>query len=160
MLFINCFTSGGPDIDRYHRKCMLYRSRNRNFVTASLVYCVGAMAIVGSIQDGISGNPATLYVKSLLDDTASVVFASTLGIGVAFSALPVLLYQGSITLLAGYLQGVLTRPVITELTATGGVLIIAIGIKILEIKDIRVGNLLPAVGFAVVLAALLPQNLF
>lgn len=130
------------------------------FVTASLVYCVGAMAIVGSIQDGINGNPGTLLVKSLLDGVSSIVFASTLGIGVAFSALPVLLYQGSITLLAQYLQGVLTQPVINELTATGGVLIMGIGLRILEIADIKVGNLLPAVGYALLLAALIPKAWF
>lgn len=135
-------------------------SFTKAFVTASLVYCVGAMAIVGSIQDGISGNPDTLYVKSLLDGVTSIVFSSTLGIGVAFSAIPVFIYQGSITLLAKYLQGVLTQPVITELIATGGILIMGIGIKLLEIKDIRVGNLLPAVGYALLLAAFLPQGLF
>ncbi len=122
------------------------------FVTASLVYCVGAMAIVGSIQDGISGDATTLYAKSLLDGVASVVFASTLGVGVAFSAIPVFLYQGSITLLAQYLQGFLTSDVIKEITATGGVLIIGIGIKMLEIKEIKVGNLLPAVGYALLLS--------
>ena len=129
------------------------------FVTASLVYCVGAMAIVGAIQDGISGNPGTLYVKSLLDGVSSIVFASTLGIGVAFSAVPVLIYQAAITLLAQYLQGLLTPAVIAELTATGGVLIVGISIKILEIKDIRVGNLLPAVGYALLLATLWPKGL-
>jgi len=133
-------------------------SFTRGFVTASLVYCVGAMGIVGSIQAGITGNQSTLYVKSLLDGTTSIVFASTLGIGVALSALPVLVYQGAVTLLAEYLQGILTQAVITELTATGGVLIMGIGIKLLEIKDIRVGNLLPAVGYAVLLAALLPGS--
>lgn len=131
-------------------------SFTKAFVTASLVYCVGAMAIVGSIQDGISGNPDTLFIKALLDGTASIVFASTLGIGVAFSALPVLVYQGSITLLAGYLQEILTQPVVTELTATGGILIVGIGIRILGISDIRVGNLLPAVGFALMFAVFLP----
>ncbi len=129
------------------------------FVTASLVYCVGAMAIVGSIQDGISGNPGTLYVKALLDGVSAVIFASTLGFGVAFSALPVFIYQGSITLAAEYLQGFLTQPVITELTATGGVLILGIGIRMIEIKDIKVGNLLPAVVYAVILALIFPKGL-
>jgi len=132
-------------------------SFTKGFVTASLVYCVGAMAIVGSIQDGINGNPNTLFVKSVLDGVSAVVFASTLGIGVAFSALSVLIYQGSITLLAWYLQGILTPPIIGELTATGGVLIMAIGLRLLEIKDIKVGNLLPAMGYSLLLAALLPK---
>ena len=126
------------------------------FVTSSLVYCVGAMAIVGSIQDGISGDSSTLVAKSLLDGIASVIFASTLGIGVAFSSIPVFLYQGSITLMAQYLQNFLTPDVIREVTATGGVLIFGIGIKMLEIRDIKVGNLLPAVGYALVLALIFP----
>lgn len=135
-------------------------SFTKGFVTASLVYCVGAMAIVGSIQDGINGNSGTLFLKSLLDGVSSIVFASTLGIGVAFSALPVFLYQGTITILAQHLQGVLTPPIIGELTATGGVLIMAIGLRLLEIKDIKVGNLLPAVGYSLLLAAFIPKNWF
>ena len=129
----------------------------RAFVTASLVYCVGAMAIVGSIQDGLSGDSNTLYVKSLLDGVASIVFASTMGIGVGFAAIPVLVYQGSITLLAQFLQNILTQPVIFEMTATGGVLILGIGIKILGLKDIKVGNLLPAIFYAVLLALFFPK---
>lgn len=123
----------------------------RGFVTTSLVYCVGAMAIVGSIQDGLMGKPATLFVKSLLDGVTAIFFASTMGIGVAFSAIPVFVYQGVITLLAQYVQGILTPPVITEMTATGGVLIFGIGIKILEIKEIKVGNLLPAIGYVMII---------
>lgn len=124
------------------------------FVTASLVYCVGAMAIVGSIQDGIKGDPSTLYVKSLLDGVTAVVFASTMGIGVAFAALPVWLYQGAISVLAQFVQNFLTASVIAEMTATGGVLIMGIGLKILDIKDIKVGNLLPSIIYAVILALL------
>lgn len=122
------------------------------FVTSSLIYCVGAMAIIGSIQDGIGNNPATLYIKAMLDGTTSIVFASTLGIGVAFSAIPVFLYQGSITLLAQFLQSSLIPSVINELTATGGILIIGIGLRILELKEIKVGNLLPSLGFTLILA--------
>lgn len=127
------------------------------FVTSSLIYCIGAMAIIGSIQDGIQNNPSTLYVKAMLDGTTSILFASTLGIGVAFSAIPVLLYQGSITLLAHYVQGSLTPPVINELTATGGILIIGIGLKLLELKDIKIGNLLPAIFYSAVLAVLVQK---
>lgn len=125
---------------------------SRGFVTASLVYCVGAMAVVGSIQDGLQGNPSTLYVKALLDGVSAIFFASTMGFGVAFSLIPVFLYQGSITLLAQYIQVFLTPAVVTEMTATGGILICGIGIKILGIKDIRVGNLLPSIIFAVFIA--------
>lgn len=135
-------------------------SFTKAFVTPSLVYCVGAMAIVGSIQEGISGDPGILFLKSVLDGVSAIIFASTLGLGVAFSALPVLIYQGSISLLAQYLQNVLTPPVITEMTTTGGVLIMAIGLRILEIKDIKVGNLLPAIGYSLLLAAFIPDSWF
>jgi len=115
------------------------------FVTASLVYCVGAMAIVGSLEDGLSGNPSTLYAKSILDGVSAVVFAATMGIGVAFSAIPVLAYQGGITLLAGVIKPWLNDMVISQMSLVGGILIFAIGINLLELKKINVGNLLPAV---------------
>lgn len=115
------------------------------FVTASLVYCVGAMAIVGALEDGLSGNPSTLFAKSILDGVSAVIFAATLGIGVAFSAVPVFIYQGGITLLAGLVQPWLTETVISQMSLVGGILIFAIGINLLEIKKINVGNLLPSV---------------
>jgi uncharacterized membrane protein YqgA involved in biofilm formation len=115
------------------------------FVTASLVFCVGTMAIVGALEDGLSGNPSTLFAKSILDGVTAFVFASTLGIGVSFSAIPVLIYQGGITLLAGVVKPWLTPEVVSQMSLVGGVLIFAIGINLLEIKKINVGNLLPAV---------------
>jgi uncharacterized protein len=115
------------------------------FVTASLVYCVGAMAIVGSLEDGLAGNTSTLFAKSILDGISAVIFAATMGIGVAFSALPVLVYQGSITLLAGFIKPWLTPDVITQMSLVGSVLIMGIGINILEIKRIKVGNLLSSI---------------
>lgn len=118
---------------------------SRGFVTASLVYCVGAMAIIGSLESGIQGNHETLFAKSILDGISAVIFASTLGIGVAFSAIPVFIYQGGITLLANFAKDILTPDVIGEMSAVGGILIMAIGINILDIKKIRVGNLLPAI---------------
>lgn len=155
------------------------------FVTASLVYCVGAMAVVGSLEEGINGNPQILYAKSLLDGVASVAFASTLGIGVVFSVIPVFVYQGSLTFLGIYLERFLTEGVVAELTATGGLLILGIGINLIfstlnggisgdeivpidgsigkddkdnsrviigeEPPKIRVGNLLPALLFAVII---------
>ena len=117
----------------------------KGFVTASLVYCVGAMAIVGSLEAGIQGNYETLFAKSMLDGISAIIFASTLGIGVAFSSVPVFLYQGSITLLANVVKDVFTAPLVTELSAIGGVLIIAIGINLLGLKKIKVGNMLPAI---------------
>ena len=124
----------------------------QGFVTASILYCTGAMVIVGSIRDGTVGDPSILYIKSLLDGVASVAFASSLGLGVAFSALSVLVVQGSITLLASQLTFLQEPAVIEAVTAAGGLLILGIGINILEIKRIRVGNLVPALAYAVAAA--------
>ena len=120
-------------------------SFSEGFVSASLLFCVGAMAIVGSLEDGLMGNPNTLYAKSILDGVISIVFASTLGIGVAFSSLSLLVYQGSITLLAFWVKPWLTDLVISQMSLVGSVLIFCIGINILEIRKIKVGNLLPAI---------------
>jgi uncharacterized membrane protein YqgA involved in biofilm formation len=131
----------------------------QGFVSASLLYLVGAMMIVGSIQDGTAGDPSTLYVKSLLDGVASVALASTFGLGVAFSALSVFVVQGSITLLASHLASQLlflqSPEVLNAVTATGGLLILGIGINLLELKTIRTGNLLPALVYAIVGALIL-----
>jgi uncharacterized membrane protein YqgA involved in biofilm formation len=123
------------------------------FVTASLVFCVGPMTIVGSIQEGISGNPEVIYTKSLLDGAASVAFASSLGIGVGFAAVTVLVLQGALTLLGGQLAFLLRPELLHELTATGGLLILAIGLLLLEVKRIPVANLLPALLVVVALTA-------
>jgi hypothetical protein len=124
------------------------------FVTATLLYLTGAMTIVGSIQDGTVGDPSVLLIKSLLDGVASVALASSLGIGVMFSALPVLLVQGGITLLAGHLAFLSQPAVLDAVNATGGLLILGIGINLLEISRIHVGNLLPALLYAIVGALL------
>lgn len=115
------------------------------FVTASLLYCVGAMAIMGALQDGMGVKPTILYSKAVLDGVASVALTSTLGIGVAFSVIPLAIYQGGITLAAGLAKVILTEPVITEMNAVGGLLIVAIAIDLLGLKRLPVGNLLPAV---------------
>ncbi|SDC44050.1 MULTISPECIES: DUF554 domain-containing protein [unclassified Candidatus Frackibacter] len=125
------------------------------FVRTTLIYCVGAMAIMGAIQDGLTGDPSTLYAKSMLDGFSAIAFASTMGIGVIFSSLPVLLYQGLITLLASSVQAILTPEIIAEMTATGGLLIIGISINILEIAEIKVGNLLPSIFVAIGLSYLI-----
>jgi uncharacterized membrane protein YqgA involved in biofilm formation len=124
------------------------------FVTSSLIYCIGAMAIMGALESGLHGNNSILYAKAMLDGISSVVFTTSLGIGVIFSALPVLIYQGGISLFAGLLQGVLSTAVINEMSATGGLLIVAIGINILEIKEIKVANLLPGIFVAIPLCLL------
>lgn len=119
------------------------------FVSASVLYVTGAMMIVGSIQDGTVGDPSTLYVKALLDGVASVALASSLGIGVAFSALSVLAVQGTVTALASKLTFLQLPEVLEAVTSTGGLLILAIGINLLEIARIRTGNLMPAVVYAI-----------
>ncbi|MFO7152000.1 MAG: DUF554 domain-containing protein [Bacillota bacterium] len=125
------------------------------FVSASLIYCVGAMAIMGALESGLTGNHSILLVKSILDGVSSVVFSSTLGIGVAFSAATVFIYQGSITLAAGLIKSYLTDVVIAEMTAAGGLLIFGIGINMLEGNSrIKVGNLLPSVFTAIAFTVL------
>jgi hypothetical protein len=121
----------------------------QGFVSASLLYLVGAMMIVGSIQDGTAGDPSTLYVKSLLDGVASIALASSFGVGVAFSALSVFVVQGSITLLASNLIFLQSPHVLNAITGTGGLLILGIGINLLELRIIRTGNLLPALAYAI-----------
>lgn len=122
-----------------------YGNVAKGFVTASLVYCVGAMAIVGSLESGMTGEHSTLFAKSLLDGISSIIFASTLGIGVVFSSIAVFLYQGTITIFASLIGGLLTYSVILEMSAVGGILIMGIAINILEIKKISVGNMLPSI---------------
>jgi uncharacterized protein len=121
----------------------------RGFMTASLLFCIGPIAILGSIQAGLTGDYNLLVIKSVLDGFASLAFASTLGVGVLFSSFMILLYQGTITLLAAQLNSLVTKPMMAEMTATGGVLLLGIAISsLLEIKKIRVGNFLPALVIA------------
>jgi hypothetical protein len=126
------------------------------FVSASLLFVIGPMAILGSIQDGISGDFQMLAIKSLLDGIASIAFASTLGVGVVFSALIVLVYQGAISLLAGWIGQGFGEAVIAEMTATGGIILVGIAISnLLQIKKIRTGSFLPALFLAVVFVLIL-----
>jgi hypothetical protein len=118
---------------------------SKGFVFASLLYCVGAMAIVGSLESGLSGNHQTLFAKSILDGIGSVIFASTLGVGVLFSAASVFIYQGLITVTASSIKQLLVPEVVAQMSAVGGLLILAIGINLLEIKKIKIGNMLPAI---------------
>jgi len=121
----------------------------RGFLTASLLFCVGPMAILGSIQDGLTGDYNLLAVKSVLDGFAALAFASTLGIGVMFSTIIILVYQGGISLLAAQLNSIVTPSMMNELTATGGVILLGLAISsLLEIKKIRVGNMLPGLAVA------------
>jgi uncharacterized membrane protein YqgA involved in biofilm formation len=129
------------------------RSITRAFVTASLVFCVGPLTIIGSIQDGLTGDYTLLAVKSILDGFASIAFAATLGPGVLLSALTILLYQGGLSLAAmGFSSGLggVTRdaPAVVEMTAAGGVLMLGISLMLLDLKRVRVGNFLPALALA------------
>jgi uncharacterized membrane protein YqgA involved in biofilm formation len=128
----------------------------RGFLTASLVFCIGPIAILGSVQDGLTGNYQLLAIKSVLDGFAALAFASTLGLGVNFSVLPVFIYQGAISLMAAQMQTLMTDAMTAEMTAAGGVLLLGISISsLLEIKSIRVGNFLPALVIAPLIVALL-----
>jgi uncharacterized membrane protein YqgA involved in biofilm formation len=128
----------------------------RGFLSSSVLFCTGPMAVLGSISDGLSGDYLTLSIKSIMDGIISIAFTSTLGIGVAFSAIPVLIYQGSISLLASQLNSIISDSMMNEMTATGGVLLMGIGVSsLLEIKKIRVANFLPALIIAPLIAYLL-----
>ncbi len=116
----------------------------KGFIYASLLFCVGSMAIVGSITDGLKGDRSILVTKAVMDGIISIPFAASMGFGVLGSALPVLIYQGGITLLASKLQSLFTPEMIRELTSVGGVIVMGIGINILGLQKIRVGNFIPA----------------
>lgn len=123
---------------------------SEGFVTSSLLFCVGSMAIVGALQSGLEGDNKIIYAKSMLDGITSFIFASSLGIGVTLSSVSVLIYQGTITLAASLLKGILIHSVITDMTAIGSLLILGIGFNMLNISKIKVANLLPAIFIPIV----------
>jgi len=122
-------------------------------VTAFLLFCMGSMTVLGAIEEGLGGRPNLLAAKSVLDGFASLALAASLGIGVLFSVIPLFIYQGGLTLLAGSLQAVIPDVVVNEVSAAGGLILIGLGITILEIRQLKVLNMLPALVFAGVLAA-------
>ncbi len=117
----------------------------KGFVSASILFCTGSMAIVGAMESGLQGNHEMLFAKSILDGVISIVFTSTMGIGVAFSAIPVFLYEGGIALGAGFVKDMLTPEIIREMSAVGSLLIAALGFNFLEVKEIKVANMIPAI---------------
>ena len=129
---------------------------SRAFVTTSLVFCVGPLTILGSLEDGLTGDYSLLALKSALDLVASLSFASVLGWGVLLSAGTVLLVQGTLTLSAGLLEGAVTEQMIAATTSTGGVLVLGLGLVLLELKEVRVANMLPALVVAPLLVTLAP----
>ena len=131
-----------------HDSKKVKKSFAQGFVTTSILFCSGSMAIIGSMQSGLSGNHEMLFTKSILDGTISMVFSASMGIGVLFSAIPVLVYQGGIALLSMVLKDFLTLEIITEMSAVGNLLVAAIGINFVclpEGKAIKVANLIPAI---------------
>ena len=128
----------------------------QGFLTASLVFCVGPMTILGSIQDGLTGDYSLLAIKSVLDGFAAIAFAASMGLGVLFSTIVILVFQGGISLLADQAQSFFTMPMMNEMTAVGGLLLIGIVISSLwQLKPIRVGNFLPALFIAPLIVAIL-----
>lgn len=123
----------------------------RGFVAASLLFCVGAMSIVGSIQGGLSGNHETIFAKSLIDGIAAIVLASTMGIGVIFSALFILVYQGGIALCAGFVAPILTDAIIAEMTCVGSLLIAGLAFNMLGITKLKVMNFVPAIFMPIII---------
>ena len=117
---------------------------SEGFVTAFLLYCMGSMTILGAIEEGLGGVPNLLITKSLMDGFGSIVLASTMGVGVLFSSIPLLLYQGGLTLFASQMQSFFSDVIITELSAVGGILLLGLGISMLHIKKIKILNMLPS----------------
>jgi len=134
------------------------KSGNERFaegmVAAFLLFCMGSMTVLGAIEEGMGGRPNLLAAKSVLDGFASVALSASLGIGVLFSVIPLLLYQGGLTLFAGSLKAAVSGAVVNEITAAGGLILIGLGISILEIKQLKVLNMLPALVIAGVLAGI------
>ncbi len=130
------------------------RRFTEGFITATMLFCVGSMAILGAIEDGMGQTPAILYTKSLMDGISSIILASTFGVAILFSSVPMLLYQGAITLFAASMMHLMTESMIADLTAVGGVLLIGLGITILKIKELKITNMLPALVVVVLLSAL------
>lgn len=121
------------------------------FITATMIFCVGSMAILGAIEDGIGKTPTLLYTKSIMDGVCAMILTSSFGVGVMFSAISVLVYQGGLTLLASWLTGFMNDAMLADLTGVGGILLLGLGLSLLKIKDIKIVNMLPALVLVVVL---------
>lgn len=128
-----------------------YGNFSEGFVTSSLIFCVGSMAIMGAMQSGLSGNHEVLFAKTALDAMTSIIFASAMGIGVAFSSAIVLIYEGGLSLAAAAVAPYLSNAVVDEMTAVGGILLMGLSISILDIKKIKVGNMLPAIFLPIII---------
>jgi len=157
------------DIDKYLQKLggylqKKYSKKNKEtaeqrfsegFVTASVLFCVGSMSILGSIEDGMGNPPNLLYTKSIMDGISAVALASTFGVAIAFSSLPVLIYQGGLTLFAAFIMRYMSDSMTENMTAVGGILLMGLAINILKIKEINVTNMLPSLIIIVLLSYLI-----
>lgn len=143
-------------LDRLSRKWVKGNDSSwvEGFISSSLLFCIGSMAVLGSIEDGLGKTPTILYTKSIMDGISSIAFAASFGIAIAASAIPILIIQGSITLFAAALTPFFTETLIADLSGVGGILLIGLGINILKIKEINVVNLLPSLLF-ILLSALI-----
>ncbi len=141
----------GDNIEKRFNKNNDNLSISKGFVSASLLFCVGAMAIVGSLQSGLSNNHEILFAKSVLDFISAIIFTATLGIGVIFSSVAVFLYQGTITIGSVFLSGILSDLVINIMGATGSLIIIGLGLNMLDVTKIKVANLLPGIFIPIIL---------
>ena len=148
-------------LDRWGEKIKLIFKQQKGkekftegFITASLLYCVGSMAVMGAIEEGINGNPDILLAKSALDGISSIIFTASFGIGVLFSTIPVFLYQGTIIQVAILVKNWITVDMINEMTAVGGILILGLALGILEIKKLKIANLLPSLLIVLLLTAI------
>jgi len=124
---------------------------SEGLITAFLLFCMGSMTILGAFEEGLGGRPNLLLAKSVLDGFSSIALSAGLGIGVMFSVIPLLIFQGGLTLLAAFLEQFFTPVIINELTATGGILLLGLGLNILELKEVKIMNMLPALIFIVIL---------
>ncbi len=125
---------------------------SEGFITSFLMFCMGSMTILGAFEEGLGGKPNLLLAKSMLDMFSSIILSASLGIGVIFSVIPLIIYQGGLTLFAGSLTGFFTDPIINELTAVGGLLLIGLGLNILDIKSIKILNMIPSLIIVVILS--------
>ena len=139
--------------ERFKNKLKTKNERfSEGFITAFMLFCMGSMTILGAFEDGIYGTPNLLVAKSVLDGFSSIVLASVMGIGVLFSFIPLLIFQGSLTIFASNMQSVFTTVMINELTAVGGIILFGLGITMLDIKKIKIINLLPSLIIVAILA--------
>ena len=160
-IVLGCIVGELIDIENYINRFSEYikrkiQSKNDKFseglVTSFLLFCMGSMTILGAIEEGLGGKPDLLLAKSVLDGFSSIALAAALGIGVMFSVIPLLIYQGGLTIFAGFFENIFTEIIINELTAVGGILLIGLGLNILEIKKLKILNMLPGLLIAIILS--------